>query len=505
MRRVWSAGLACAVAIGMSSVGVAYASERDDGGGARSPIKHTIILYQENISFDHYFGTYGHGTNGIPAGATLTYTNGAQTWGPYAPTQLSGTTQSRTCDVDHSYTDMIQMADHGAMDKFLSAFSPPAQGNDKTVTNPSSSSGATCPTFEKAAAAPGAGLTALANAYYTGTPGDPNAPLQNYWQLASQYTLADNFFQGVYGPSTPGAEWLVAATNNTSGDPNPIGDVCDTDYTGSIAPQNIPNLGAAASAAGISWAWFQGGFAPTTCTTTPNVYSAHHDPFQYFTSTADLTHKYALDPNLSSPQANQHQRDLSVFYSALAGTPLPGQSVVPNLPSISWVKAPEIADGHPGYSGPALEDAFVGDLVAKLQASRYWNDTALIIAFDETGGWWDHVAPPSLHGPFAPLVNGAPNLSGCQYPGIPGAACGEAGLGPRMPVLVISRFARKGFVDHNLLNTASLDRWVEWNHRLPALGVWGNRDVKAGSLLSAFRFGEEDNGGGDNNGGGQND
>ena len=495
MRRVWSVGLACALAVGMGSVGVAYASERDDGGGARSPIKHTIILYQENISFDHYFGTYRHGSNGIPAGASLTHTNGALIWGPYAPTQLSGTTQSRTCDVDHNYSDMINMANHGAMNQFLQF------GNDKTVTNPSSSSATTCPSFETAATAPGKSLTALANAYYTGTAGNPNAPLQNYWRLASQYTLADNFFQGVYGPSTPGAEWLVAATNNTSGDPNPIGDVCN-DYPASISPQNIPNLGAEATAAGTSWAWFQGGFG--TCTTTPNVYSAHHDPFQYFTSTADLTHKYAFDPNMSSEQANQHQRDLSVFYSALAGTPLAGQSVVPSLPSISWVKAPEIGDGHPGYSGPALEDAFVGDLVGKLQASRYWKDTALIIAFDETGGWWDHVSPRDLGGPFANFVNGAPNLSGCQYPGIPNVSCGEAGLGPRMPALVISRFARKGFVDHNLLNTASLDKWVEWNYRLPALGVWGNRDVRAGSLLSAFRFGDQNGGGGDN-GGGSND
>jgi phospholipase C len=463
----------------------ASAESESGGGGTRSPIKHTIILYQENISFDHYFGTYGHGSNGIPAGSTLTYSNGTQTWGPFAPTQLLGTTQSRTCDVDHSYTDMIRMVNHGAMDQFLSAFSPPAQGNDKIVGTPAT----TCPTFETLTP-PGTGATALANAYYTGTGGDPNAPLQNYWKLASQYTLADNFFQGVYGPSTPGAQWLVAATNNTPGDPNPNGDVCN-DYGGPFMPQqNIPNLGAEATAAGTSWAWFQGGFA--SCVTTGNrtTYSPHHDPFQYFTSTADLSHADALDPNLSYPQANRHQRDISVFDAALAGTAVPGSgsSIVPNLPAISWLKAPEISDGHPGYSGPALEDAFVGDLVARLKASPYWKDTALVIAFDETGGWWDHVAPPQLKGNFAPWVNGQPNLSGCQYPGIPGALCGEAGLGPRMPVLVISKFAKRGYIDHQLLNTASLTKWVEWNHRLPALGVWGNRDKNAGNLTRAFNF-----------------
>jgi phospholipase C len=468
-----------AMAAGPAFTATQAVAESDNG--THSPIKHTIILYQENISFDHYFGTYGHGSNGIPAGSTLVHTNGAQTWGPYSPTQLSGLTQARTCDVDHSYTDMIKMVDHGAMDQFLQL------GNDKTVTNPSSSSSATCPAFETYPA-PGTAATALANAYYTGTAGDPNAPLQNYWSLASQYTLADNFFQGVYGPSTPGAQWLVAATNNTTGDPNPIGDICN-DYPASISPQNIPNLGAEASAAGTSWAWFQGGFG--TCTpTNVNGYSPHHDPFQYFTSTADLTHTWAYDPNMSYPQANRHQRDLSVLDAALAGTPLPGQSAAPQLPAISWVKAPQLDDGHPGYSGPALEDAYVGDFINRLKASPYWKDTAVIVAFDETGGWWDHVAPADLGGPFATWVNGQPNnFTGCQYPGIPNTPCAEAGLGPRMPVLVISRFAKQSFVDHDLLNTASLDGWIEWNHRLPALGVWGNRDVNAGSLAGAFVFG----------------
>jgi len=80
--------------------------------------------------------------------------------------------------------------------------------------------------------------------YYEGVAGNSSAPLQNYWRLASQYTLADNVFTGIYGPSTPAAQWLVAATANTVGDPNPAGDVCN-DYGGPFMPQqDIPNLGA---------------------------------------------------------------------------------------------------------------------------------------------------------------------------------------------------------------------------------------------------------------------
>lgn len=460
--------------------------DNENGQGTSSPIKHTIILYQENISFDHYFGTYGHGASGIPAGVKLFHTNdtSGQRYGPYSPFRLDGQTQKTTCDVDHSYTDMIRMANHGAMDLYLQF------GNNKAVTNPSNSTAATCPSLEVQTAGP-----ALALGYYEGEPGSATAPLQNYWKLARQYVLADNFFQAMQGPSTPGAEWLVAATSNTSGDPNPIGDVCN-DYPATISPQGIPNLGAEASARGVSWAWFQGGFGK--CKVVNGIldtqgYIAHHDPFQYFTSTADPNHQWAMDPHFDQPQANRHQRDLDVLYSALAGTPI--GSTIPRLPAISWVKAKAPNDGHPAYSNPMADDAFVGDLVHRIQTSRYWKDTALVIAFDETGGWWDHVATPELSGPFAPWVNGQPNQSGCQYAPPP---YGEGGLGPRMPVLIVSPFTRRAFVDHDRLETSSLVNWVEWNHRLPALGVWGNRDVVAGSLSTAFKFGEQ----GDENGGG---
>lgn len=485
-------GLVLAVLFALAPAGAAANNGEGDGSGGdsartKSPVKHTIILYQENISFDHYFGTYGNGSNGIPAGSSQTYSNGSQTWGPFTPTKLNGTTQNKTCDVDHGYTDMIKMANQGAMNLYLEL------GNDKILNNPSNNTAASCPKFETVPA-PGAGVQALANAYYSGSAGDPTAPLQNYWQLASRYTLADNFFSAMYGPSTPGAEWLVAATSNTVHDPNPIGDTCN-DYPASISPQSIPNLGQEASAAGISWGWFQGGFGtcvPGTPVVT-NGYSAHHDPFQYFTSTADLAHQYAFDPKLDYSQANKHQRDLSVFYDALSGSPVAGTSTIPQLPDVSWVKAPAIDDGHPSYSGPQQDDAFVGDLVNRLKASRYWKDTALFVAFDETGGWWDHVGPKDLGGHFATLVNGQPNLSGCQYPGA-GDPCGEGGLGPRLPVLVISKFAKRGYVDHTLMDTSSLAKWVEWNHRLPALGVWGNRDRTAGSLTNAFRFGDQESG-----------
>ena len=91
---------------------------------------------------------------------------------------------------------------------------------------------------------------------------------------------------------------------------------------------------------------------------------------------------------------------------------------------------------------------------------------------------------------FAPLVGGYPNLSGCQYPGM-GDPCGEAGFGPRLPVLVISPFAKPHNVDHDLMDTSSLVKFVESNYHLPRLGVWGDRDVTAGDLRGAFDSSDE--------------
>jgi phospholipase C len=467
------AAMMLGLTIGLPGPALAQGDDRD----AETMIQHTIIVYQENISFDHYFGTFGHGSAGIPAGVQLFHTTpiGAQL-GPYAPVRLDGRTQAATCDVDHEYWAMVLMAHGGAMDRYLQG------GNNLTEPNPSTPS--TCPSFEANPAG-----SALALAYYAGTSGDASAPLQNYWRLASQYTLADNFFSGMYGPSTPNAEWLVAATANTVFDPNPAGDVCN-DYGGPFMPQrDIPNLGKAASANGVSWAWFQGGFG--SCGPAAGAgYSAHHNPFQYFTSTADPTHAWAWNPRMNLPQPDRHQRDLQVFYAALSGSPIGG--VVPRLPQISWVKATKPMDGHPGYSSPVADDAFVGDLVNRVQTSKYWRHAAIFVTFDETGGWWDHVAPPVPQDPhFAPLVNGYPNISGCQYAGM-GDACGEAGLGPRLPLLVISPFAKRHAVDHDLMDTSSLAKWVEWNYHLPPLGVWGNRDVNAGDLRGAFDFSEEE-------------
>src|SRR5438128_2829556 len=143
--------IALGSAVGMTSPALAQGDEAEGD----TPIQHTIIVYQENISFDHYFGTFGQGSAGIPAGAQLFHTTpaGAQL-GPFKPFRLDGTTQASTCDVDHDYESMIGMADGGAMDQYLQF------GNDLTAPTTGG-----CPTFEANPDGP-----ALTLGYYEGIP-----------------------------------------------------------------------------------------------------------------------------------------------------------------------------------------------------------------------------------------------------------------------------------------------------------------------------------------------
>src|SRR5260370_17058709 len=113
--------------------------------------------------------------------------------------------------------------------------------------------------------------------------------------------------------------------------------------------RDTPTLGKAASEQGGSWAWFQGGFG--SCGPAASAgYGAHHNPFQYFTSTADPTHAWAWNPKMNFPQPDRHERDLQVFYAALSGSPIGG--VVPRLPPTSWVTATKPIDAPPRHSSP---------------------------------------------------------------------------------------------------------------------------------------------------------
>jgi phospholipase C len=277
------------------------------------------------------------------------------------------------------------------------------------------------------------------------------------------------------------------------GDPRPP--AANDDCTIASAPKAAmsgTNVGDLLNKQQITWGWFQGGFKPSsvtngiaTCATThKNVagatvtdYIPHHEPFQYFTSTANPHH---LPPSSvamigQTDQAN-HQYDLSDFWAAAdAG----------RMPSVSFLKAPAYQDGHAGYSDPLDEQTFLVDTINRLEKLPTWKSTAVIIAYDDSDGWYDHVMGPIV----MQSASADDTLSGPGSCGTPkaGAYLDRCGYGPRQPLLVISPFARPNTVDHSVTDQSSILRFIEdnWN-----LGRIGNQsfDALAGPLTNLFDF-----------------
>src|SRR5882724_11846969 len=450
---------------------------KDNNQASRTstPIKHLVVIFQENVSFDHYFATYPNATNpaGEPRFVASQDTPSVNGLTPELinlnqnstkPFRLDRT-QAATCDQGHGYTQEQQAFNFGLMNKF-----PEFTG-----------AGAPCD-------------PAQVMGYFDGN------TVTAFWNYAQRFAMSDNSFNTTFGPSSPGALNLVAGQTSGAkdgnapghplvvnvdyvpagnglltiiGDPQPAFDDCSTRETAEMTGSNVGNL---LNAAGITWGFFQGGFKPTgrsasgkaVCGAThtgsdgnpKGDYIPHHQPFQYYRSTANPHH---LPPSSiasigSTDQAN-HQYDISDFLDALnAG----------NLPEVIYLKAPGFQDGHAGYSDPLAEQTFIVDIINRLQQTKDWDSTAVIISYDDSDGWYDHAMSPIV----MQSNSSADALSGpgtCGTAG-PGQFQGRCGYGPRLPLLVISPLARVNFVDHSVTDQSSILRFIEDNWELGRLG-----------------------------------
>jgi phospholipase C len=330
--------------------------------------------------------------------------------------------------------------------------------------------------------------------------------------------MSDNSYGSTFGPSTPGLLNLVAGqtggantvlnpgsgvVNGTvTGDPDPIGDVCSS-ATRTQAQLNVPNIGDLLSTNHISWGSFMGGFnlgltnsnSTTGCNrsspATPanggptKDYIPHHAFFQYFSSTLNAAHtRPNVPPSLygtDSDTASKHEYDINDFFAALAAG---------NLPAVSFLKAPAFEDGHAGYSDPLLEQRFVVNTINTIQSSSFWKSTAIVVMYDDSDGWYDHQIGPIVN----PSAMSQDMLSG---PGKCGNGTplnsieGRCGVGPRLPLVVISPFAKANFVDHSFTTQTSVTRFIEDNWGLGQLGG-GSFDAIAGPLDNLFDFSNHD-------------
>jgi len=565
-------GLFAVMAFGATSAFASgsTAAHHKDGGGqsTATPIKHLVVIFDENVSFDHYFGTYPYALNlpgeprftpkrgtptvnglfndlnssGQPTGPLLTNNPN----GPNANPVRLGHNIPLTCDQDHDYTAEQLAADHGAEDAY-----PANTGGNLNLTQ--CLTGFDYPPGTPEVPPAGTGSSSAVMSYYDGN------TVTALWNYAQNFAMSDNAYGTTYGPSTPGALNVAAAqtygaicgpasaTINDSPCPNPPGldttnpaasnitagpaqpagpgttysdadptyDICSylpgsDGGDGGTAAKTITmggkNIGDELTASNITWGWFQGGFdngyvpghgtPPTTaqiCSqtnqnvggATVDAYSPHHEPFEYYASTANPMHLPPTSVAMigRTDQAN-HQYDIADFWAAAdAG----------NLPAVSYLKAPKYQDGHAGYSDPLDEQTWLVDTVNQLESLRTWKSTAIVITWDDSDGWYDHVlAPVTTESQTSLDALTGTGQCGAQIGQVPVNSAnqpeqGRCGLGPRLPFLVISPWARSNFVDNTLIDQSSVVKFIEYNWNLPALGN-GAADTSAGSILSMFDF-----------------
>jgi phospholipase C len=486
-RRAAVVGAIAAIVVG-SSVASAAAAEHglpdaQHAATTTTPIKHLVVIYQENVSFDHYFATYPVAANtpGEPQFSAADSTPnvnglsgpllGAGNPNSVAPFRLARS-QAQTCDQDHTYTDEQKAFDSGLMDKFV-----------ETVGR----GPASCASYGKG---PG-----LVMGYYDGN------TVTAMWNYAQRFAMSDSSYGTTFGPSTPGALNLVsgqthgfaqtsgAVTANGSviGDPQPTGDVCDSRDTSTSTDSKNVNVGDLLNAKNVSWGWFQGGFADCTAKHTDvggvssTDYIPHHEPFQYFASTANLAHtRPASVAEIGHAGQANHQYDLTDFWAAVDAK---------NLPAVSFLKAAAYQDGHAGYSSPLDEQTFLVDTINRLQKTPDWASTAVVIAYDDSDGWYDHQMSPIVNQSIDPAHDGltAAGTCGANPAKVAGGYQDRCGYGPRLPLLVISPYAKTNFVDHTVTDQSSILRFVEDNWGTGRVGNF-SFDEKAGTLDNLFSF-----------------
>ena len=579
------AALGSVIALSSSAFGQAspgHQAANPSWGETTTPIKHLVVIYQENVSFDHYFGTYPkaantsgqpfHAKGGTPKANTLADTKGAGGKGTLLTNNPNKDASGKqvnprrldpanindvlTCDQDHDYNDEQKAFDGGAMDKFIT-----------TVGNSSGTSGT-------GQACSGSDVMN----YYDGN------TVTGLWNYAQQFAMSDNSFGTTFGPSSPGAINLVSGDTGNVGtmingaatdgdtvsdgvggtslvsDAQPYYDDCSVRDAVSLNGKNVGDL---LNAQGLSWGWFQGGFRPTTTFATAtggaqptsvftpdefkgkfavkpasdqglcnavhpvgaavggvggtaagannygnkDDYIPHHEPFQYYASTANPHHLApaslaAIGTDTQTitngvPQFNtaNHQYDTSDF-DALVSAISRGYLSADHLPAVSFLKAPGYQDGHAGYSDPYDEQQFIVNEVNALEHTPDWSSTAVVVSYDDSDGYYDHVYS-GVHNPSnttnAPTPPGPQDfLNGTGVCGNTAATTplagqnGRCGYGPRLPLLVISPFAKHNYVDHTLTDQSSILKFVEDNWRLPRIS--GSYDAIAGTLDHMFDF-----------------
>lgn len=349
-----------------------------------SKIEHFLVLMQENHTFDNYFGTFP-GADGPPAGTCIPIDPTAPALGCVGPYHLDST---RTVDLHHGSSIGIRAWNEGRMDGFI------AVQNERNL--------------------PGR----LALGYYDGR----DLPL--YWNLASQYVLADRFFSSVQGSSEANHQYWVAAFA-------PPGPPPESGYDYMTIFDRL-------DAAGVSWKFYVQNYDPT-------ITFRNRQPESDRAAQLIWLPLAGIARFLDTKRLHDRIVDLSTYHTDLEnGT----------LPAVSYL-VPSGASEHPP-GDVALGQVFATSLVTALMRSSSWDSSMFVLTWDDWGGWYDHVSPPQVD---------------------------ADGYGFRVPALIISPYARRGFIDSTTYDFTSALKFIEENWSLEPLSA---RDATANSLRASL-------------------
>lgn len=438
----------------------------------RAHVHHIFVIYQENRSFDSYFGDFPGVDNLATAEARA---HGFRQWDAIGKMWVTPylLNASDTSDADHSRPALLAKADHGKMDDYV------GWEEDERV-----SVGMQSPQFARQV-----GLLTM------GYNDCRTVPF--LWMYAHHFTLYDHIFQAMYGPSTPGNLDLIAAQtgeteaarhpqdtfrSNEGGPGDPVIDDMDPQFGPYAFPYQAQqphqldqtyatlmltlkgrdadkdakaDIGDVKKDIGelarldykaIPWAWYQEGFGNGQGDDHPG-YIPHHDSPQYF--------GYIRQ----NPRMWNGVHDLLDFFTVMKNHQLPPKSVVfikgGAQNPFGWKPASPYArsilgdDDHPGYSDSQLSESLVAKVVNTVARSPYWKDSAIIILWDDSEGFYDHVPPPQFEQ--------CPDKNPC-------------GDGPRVALILVSPYAKSEGVDSNPGDHASFAKFLDVLFDLPPLG-----------------------------------
>jgi phospholipase C len=384
----------------------AQASDPATIQAARSKIKHIVFLVKENRTFDMLFGKFP-GANGATEG---THCDGTTAPLAHAPDDIG--------DLPHSFADGVEVIDGGKMDCFKDAGY--AQYDERDIPN--------------------------------------------YWAYARRYVLADNFFSSEYGPTCVEHFFNYAAQSDRFVDcarPGQFGlrhrEFCDdpfeTAYTlPSLSPEQSDQLFAiqeqGPSGAAELKTNYRLRFPCTDVKVLPDLLRAKGISWR----------EYRGNTSWVQPLREvRHVRFSPMYRDVVPNTRFDTDVTSGHLPQVSWLTPPVPLSDHPPHSLCEGENWLV-DTLNTLMRSKYWSSTAIVVTWDDFGGYYDHVAPPHLD----------------LY-----------GLGPRVPALVISPWSKRGLIDHDQMDFASVLKLIETIFDLPSLT---DRDATADDMLSGFDF-----------------